>query len=412
MPLYNLPNDQFANVNLNSIGSEYAKNFGKDLSLLVQKFTNTSIFDSSPQQFFDLKLLNMKQFMEVPSDEYYYKEMGYQREPLTATSGVAAATYPATQSIPISGLDNISTDTIIVYPNNQKGTVVAINTTTSEITVKPYTNDSLPAVSASDQFQNHSSIEADGADGWAQYFRADTIERHNFIQLFNKVIRYGEVELHKLKRNGTTNNFLEMERDQMMRQFRTDISNAFWNGQQGEVTLKSGAVAKSTGGVFPAMVAAGSPNAAATSSTLTDAFEDMVLSSEYGEYGAVRFAFMTPRLHLKLSKAYKDEKTRYAPDDDGVTKLALNEVNIGSSRIVMVPYQRFEDDASFPAAFKNRIIILDMKNINLCQLWGERSGETLDRKDGIPKRYKEMWVDANMGVKFNNPLGCAWIDVQ
>jgi hypothetical protein len=410
MPLYNLPNDTFNNVNLNSIGSQYAQDFNHDISLLVEKVTNKAIFDAAPQQFFDLKLLNMKQFQQVNSDEYFYKEMGYQREPLTATGGAAAVTYPTTQTFPISSLDNVSTDTIFVYPNNQKGTVVAIDSTTNEITVKPYTNDSLPAVSASDQFGNQSSIEADGADGWAQYFRGTTIERHNFIQLFNKVIRYGEVELHKLKTAAVTNNFLEMERNAMMRQFRIDISNSFWNGQKGEVTLASGQVAKATGGVFPAMVAAGSPNAAATASTLTDAFEDVILNSEYGDYGSVRFAFMTPRIHLLLSKQYKDEKTRYRPNDM-IAKLGLNEVDIGSSRIVFVPYQRFADRASFPAAFENRIVLADMKNINLCQLWAERSGETLSRTDGIPKRYKEMWVDANMGVKFNNPLGCGWVDL-
>lgn len=410
MPLFNLPNDSFNNTNLNSIGSQYANDFGHDISLLVEKVTNRAIFDSAPQQFFDLKLLNMKQFQQVNSDEFFYKEMGYQREPLTSTAAAAAVTYPATQTFALSSLDNISTDTIVIYPNNQKGTVTSINTSTSEITVKPYTNDSLPAVVAGDQFSNLSSVEADGADGWAQYFRGTTIERHNYIQLFNKAMRYGEVELHKLKQAAVTNNFLEMERNAMMRQFRIDISNAFWNGQKGEVSLTSGAVAKSTGGIFPAMVAAGSPNATATSATLTAAFEDIVLSSEYGEYGQVRFAFMTPRVHLALSKAYKDEKTRYQPNDE-VAKLGLNEVDIGSSRIVMVPYQRFADRASFPAAFENRIMVADMKNINLCQLWAERSGETLSRTDGIPKRYKEMWVDANMGVKFNNPLGCGWIDV-
>jgi len=411
MPLYNLPNDTFNNVNVNSIGSQYAADFGHDISLLVEKVTNRAIFDAAPQQFFDLKLLNMKQFMKVNSDEYFYKEMGYQREPITAAAAAAAATYPASQTYALTSLDNISTDTIIVYPNNQKGTVVSINSGTSEITVKPYTNDALPAVSIGDVFGNLSSVEADGADGWAQYFRATTIERHNFIQLFNKVMRYGEIELYKLKNAAVTNNFLEMERNAMMRQFRIDISNAFWNGQQGEVSLQSGNVAKSTGGVFPAMVASGSPNAAATATTLTDAFEDIILSTEFGDYGGVRFAFMTPRLHLQLSKAYKDEKTRYKPTDSSVTKLQLNEVDIGSSRVVMVPYQRFADRASFPSAFENRIIVLDMKNINLCQLWGERSGETLSRTQGIPKRYKEMWVDANMGVKFNNPLACGWIDV-
>lgn len=411
MPLYNLPNDNFSNTNLNSIGSQYATDYGHDISLLVEKVTNKAIFDAAPQQFFDLKLLNMKQFVQERSDEFFYKEMGYQREPLTATANAAAVAYPATQTINLSSVANISTDTIIVYPNNQKGTVVSINSSTNQITVTPLTNDSLPAVVANDLFGVLSSVEADGADGWAQYFRASTIERFNYIQLFNKVIRYGEVELHKLKTAAVTNNFLEMERNAMMRQFRIDISNAFWNGQMGETKLSDNRVAKTTGGIYPAMVAAGSPNASATATTLTAAFEDIVLSTEFGDYGSVRFAFLTPRLHLLLSKAYKDDKTRYRPDDVQVTKLQLNEVDVGSSRIVLVPYQRFADRASFPAAFENRIILADMKNVNLCQLWAERSGETLSRTDGIPKRYKEMWVDANMGVRFNNPLGCGWVDV-
>jgi len=411
MGLYNLPNDSFNNTNLNSIGSQYAQDYGKDTSLLVQKVTNKAIFDSAPKQFFDLKLLNMKSFDTQVSDEFFYKEMGYQREPLVATGGAAAVVWPATQTFAVSATDNIATDTIIAYPGNKKGTVVSIDQTNSTVTVKPYSNDTLPAVVANDVFANISSVEADGAEGWAQYFRASTIERHNFIQLFNKVIKYGEVELHKLKNAAVTNNFLEMERKAMYRQFRIDISNAFWNGQKGEVTLASGDVAKSTGGIFPAMVAAGSPNATTSVATLDAAFEDVVLSTEFGDYGDVRFAFATPRVCLALSKIYKDEKTRYQPNDM-IAKLNLDEVNIGSSRIVMVPFKRFEDAASFPASFKDRIVIADMKNINLCQLWGERSGDTLSRVDGIPKRYKEMWVDANMGVKFNNPLGCGWLDVN
>jgi len=409
--LYNLPNDSFGNENTNSIGSQYANDYGHDISLLVQKVTNKVIFDAAPKQFFDLKLLNMKNFEQVNSDEFFYKEMGYQRKPLTAIAAANAVVSPATQTFAISSLDDISTDTVIAYPNNKKGTVININKTTNEITVAPLSNDSLPAVAANDVFANISSVEADGTDGWAQHFRASTIERFNFVQLFNKVIKYGEVELFKLKKAAVTSNFLQMERTAMYRQFRIDISNAFWNGEKGEGVTSKNEKAKLTGGVFPAMVAAGSPNSLVTTGTLAAGFEEVVLDSEFGEYGEVRFAFGTPRNILKLSKSYKEEKTRYSPNDM-IAKLNLEEVNIGSSRIVFVPFKRFEDAASFPASFANRIIILDMKNISLCQMWGERSGDTLSRKDGIPKRYEEMWVDANMGVKFYNPLACAWIDIQ
>jgi hypothetical protein len=256
-----------------------------------------------------------------------------------------------------------------------------------------------------------SSVEADGADGWANYFRASTIERHNYIQLFNKAIRYGEVELFKLKNAGTTNNYLEMEKMAMFRQHRIDISNAFWNGEKGEVTVESGDKAKTTGGVFTHMVSAGSPNVSTPLATLPAAFEDVVLNSEFGEYGQVRFACGSNRAILALSQAYKTEKTRYQPNDE-IAKLNLQEIQLGSSRIVFVPYDRFRDRASFPAGFESRIIVLDMKNINLRQMWGEKSGETLDRADGIPKAYKEMYVTANMGVEDNNPLAHCYVDIQ
>jgi hypothetical protein len=411
MALYNDPSSKFLNQNYNSVGSEYAALYGHDISLLVQKLTNRAIFDAAPQQFMDLKLLNMVAAEQVNSDEFFFQEMGYQREPLVATAGAFAVSFPATQTITVASTDNISTNTIISYPNGQKGSVTNVDTTLLQITVSPYNGDTLPFVQADDILANVSSVDHDGSDGFAQYFRASTIERNNYIQLFNKAIRYSEVELHKLKNMGTTSNFLEMERTAMFNQHRIDLSNAFWTGQKGEVITANGTPAKTTGGVFTSMLEAGSPNALATLATLVDAFEDMVLSSEYGDYGQARMAFMTPRVHRALSLAYKEELTRYAPNDE-IALLNLKEVNLGSSRIVLVPFKRFEDTASFPGSFANRIVILDMKNIKRTQLWGERSGDTLKLEDGVPKRYGDIWVDCNMGVKFHNPLACAYLDLN
>ena len=411
MALYNDSSSRFSNVNLNSVGSEYAALYGHDISLLVQKLTNRAIFDASPQQFMDLKLLNMVPAKQVNSDEYFYQEMAYQREPLVATAAAASVSFPTTQVISVSSVNNISTNTIISYPNGQKGNVVSVDSSLLTITVSPYNGDTLPAVNTDDILANVSTVDYDGSEGFAQYFRASTIERSNYVQLFNKAIRYSEVELHKLKNMATTSNFLEMEKNAMFNQHRIDISNAFWTGQKGEIPTMNGTPAKTTGGVFTGMLEAGSPNALATSATLVDAFEDMVLSSEYGQYGAARMAFMTPRLHRTLSLAYKEELTRYAPNDE-IALLNLREINLGSSRIVLVPYKRFEDRASFPGSFENRIVLLDMKNITRTQLWGERSGDTLKLEDGVPKRYGDMWVDCNMGVEFYNPLACAWIDYQ
>lgn len=410
MSLYNETSAKFSNQNYNSVGSEYANLYGHDISLLVQKLTNRAIFDAAPQQFMDLKLMNMIPAETVNSDEFFFQEMGYQREPLQVTAVSASVSYPTTQTLNVASVDNISTNTIISYPNGQKGSVVAVDTSLLTVTVSPYNGDTLPAVAIGDVLANVSTVDHDGSEGFAQYFRASTIERVNYVQLFNKAIRYSEVELHKLKNMGTTANFLEMERNAMFNQHRIDISNALWTGQKGEVVTANGTPAKTTGGVYTSMVEAGSPNAVATASTLVDAFEDMVLSSEFGDYGQARMAYMTPRMHRMLSLAYKEELTRYAPNDE-IALLNLKEINLGSSRIVLVPYKRFEDAASFPGSFANRIAILDMKNIKRVQLWGERSGDTLKLEDGVPKRYGDVWVDCNMGVKFNNPLACAYLDV-
>lgn len=414
MSLYNSSGNP-TNVDLNSVGSGYASTYSHDTSLLIQKVTNKAIFDAAPQQFMDLKLLNMKPFLPVSSDEYFYQEMGWQRNAITATSNVGAGT---TQTLVIAGTEatNIAQDMIIVYPDNTKGIVTAVaptggGATTYDVTIAALNGTgNLTAIVSGDVFSLLSSVEGDGVDGFANYFRASTIEKTNYVQLFSRAIRYGEVELYKLKNAATTSNYLEMEKNAMFRQFRTDLSNAFWNGERGEVTTANGDLAKTTGGIYPAMIAAGSPNATGvTSAALTANFESVVLASEYGDYGTVRFAYAHPKLILELSKAYKDQQTRYTPNDD-MAKLALTEIDLGSSRIVLVPYARFGDSASFPASWKARIMILDHKNISLRQMWGERSGETLDRSGGIAKSYKEMFVDANMGVQFNNPLACAFID--
>lgn len=412
MSFYNDSNPIFSNAETNSVGSEYASTYGHNIALTVQKLTNRKIFNSSPKQFMDLRLFNEVPVESINSDEFMYQEMGYQREALVATASAAATTYPAVQTISVQSVDFIATNTIIVYPDSSLGVVTLVDDANLQIQVTPYVGETVPAVASNDIIANMSPVDHDGSEGFAQHFRAQVVERNNYVQLFNMAIRYGEVELHKLRNAGTTDNFLELQREMMYNQHRINLSNAFWLGKKGEVTLKNGQKAKTTQGIFPAMVQAGCPSASVTATTLVSGFEDVVFASEYGDYGTTRMAFMTPRVHRFLSMAYKEELTRYQPNDE-IALLNLKEVNLGSSRIVLVPYKRFEDAASFPAAFRNRIVIVDMKNITRMQLWGERSGTTPDlNSNGTPKRYKDEFVDCNMGIKFNNPLACAYVDIQ
>jgi len=411
MALQDIASEKFSNKNLNSVGSNYGAEYNHATSLLVQKEVNKVIFDSMPKQFMDLKLLNMVGFEHVDSDEFHYQEMGDQRLEIVSNETVAGVTHPAMQTFGVTSLDGVSTNTLIVYPNGQKGNIFEIDSTNSKITVVPFTNSTLPAVTSGDSFANQSPVDHTGSDGFTTYFRATTIERTNFVQFFNMAIRYDEVELYKMQKTGTTSNFLVMETKAMMNHHRTGLANTLWLGEKGEIKTEDGKMAKTTQGVFTAMLEAGSPSAiGVTELTLVDAFESVVMQSEYGDYGDTRFAFLTPELHRLLSKKYKEEFTQYAPDDT-FAMLNLKQVNIGSSNIVLIPMARFKQRASFPQAFEKRIIILDIENIKPCNIWGERSGVTDALKDGTPKRYSDVYVDCNMGIKFNNPLGCAYVEM-
>jgi hypothetical protein len=393
---------------LNAPGSDFAATFGAQINDLIARETNYAIFDAAPQQFYDLKLLNMTPSLPCGSDEFDYKEMNYQREAIGIVSGASGVSFPNTQEIEISNIDSITTQTIVVYPDNSKGSVVNVDTSTNKITVSPLNGGDLPAVTAADVLANQSPVEADGASDFAQAFRASTITRTNYIQLFSKSIKYGEVELFKLQ-NKQMYNFLENEKRAMFQQSRIDISNVFWNGEKGEAVLPNGDRAKTTRGVIPWMNIAGSPIVEATSSNLTKGLEDLALNTEYGDYGHTRFFFATPRIILKISKAYKDAKTRYNPNDK-VAKLGLESINIGSTNIVLVPFKRLEDEASFPRSFANQGILLDLMNIKMRQMWDERMGETDDhRANGQRKRSKEFWVDHNFGVEMNNPLASGFL---
>ena len=416
MGLYNgHDNEPRFNRDLNAQGSEYAGAFGHDESIQIEKMTNKAIFDASPKQFFDLKLLNMKSFMSANSDEFFFQEMGYQRQPVIVTVDAAQGAPDASVVYTVADTTTIAVNSIVTFHDNTKGVVVAIVANTS-VTVSPLTGEFLPAITAAIPEEaclaNHSGVEADKTSEFARHCKVSTVEKYNYIQLLSKAICYGEVEMFKLKNAAATNNFLEMERNNMFRQIRIDASNIFWNGTRGQVTLANGQVAKTTGGVVPTMADAQSPTVAATlgdDASIRTAVADLALATEFGDYGDVRFLFATPAITLAISQAYKsfgsEGTVRYAPNDD-IAKLMLTEINLGSTRVVLIPFSRFNDKASFPASFQNTAYLLDLKNINLKQMWGERSGETPDhRGNGYRNNWKEIWVDMNIGVQFNNPLG-------
>lgn len=395
--------NQFSNTDLNALGSNYAALYGHATTDLIARQIRYAIYDAAPKMYYDdLKILKAKPAKQKNSDEFFYQEKVFGRNSIIATANVAAG---ITQIIPVTPTSTTitSVDMLITYPNNAKGTVTKVDTTLSQITVQAMTGSTLPAVLANDVFAQLSTVAADGENKISTYMRLNTVERTNYIQLFARATRFGEVELFKYKNAGTTD-YLENNRQEILNQFRIDLSNCYWNGLQGEVTLADGSKAKTMGGVVPIMQAAGSPTIATTVANIAPAFEDLVLSTQFESAGYTKFMYATPRRLNDLQNAYKAVLTRYTPDNM-LANLKLNSIEMEGTKVVLVPVKRFEEPSCFPASFANMYILLDQESISCAELWGERMGETMDRPSNVNlNTYKDFWVDGNMSVEYNNPL--------
>lgn len=411
------PTGMQANMNLNSLGSAYAAKYGHSVTALIARETRRIIYDAAPKQYMDLKILSMKPALKKNSDEFFYHEMGFGRDPIildTVGSDIAAG---SSQSLPILNKQNVSKDMIVVYPDNSRGTITTVTPSGlgATIVVTSETGETLPLVPAGAAgtylLAYHSPVEADSADSISNYSRFNTIERSNYIQMVVQAMRFGKMELQKYQSAGTLDNYLEMNKKRMYTQFRISLSNILWNGNKGEVTLASGQKAKTAGGIYPIMNAAGSARTSTTMANLPDALEELALGTEYGEYGANRFLYGTPKAIHYLSQQYKRDLTRYTPNDD-IAKLGLEGVRMGSSNIIFVPMKRFEEPSCFPSIFRSKLFLLDNESISPCYVFPEEMGETLSRKNqGTLQNFTDTWISATHSIEFNNPLASGTIDI-
>lgn len=406
------------NMHTNPLGSGYASNYGHAVTGVLQRVTRSIIYDAAPKQYLDLKILSMKQPIKKQSDEFFYSEIGFGRDPIISDAIGSQISAGTTQSIPILNKHNVSKDMIVVYPDNSRGTITNItpNGNGATIEVTAMTGETLPVISTgavgSLVLSYLSPVEADGMDYISNYVRYNTIERTNYIQMIIKAMRFGRIELLKYANAGTLSNYLDMQRKRMYQQFRISLSNIYWNGKMGEVTLANGVKAKTAGGIYPIMREAGSAHLTTTLSNVDGALETLALGTEFGEFGDTRFLYGSPKAILAISKKYKKDLTRYTPNDL-VAKLSLEAVDMGSSRIVFVPIKRFEEQSCFPASFAKRLFLLDNQSIDPCYIVPEEFGDTLNRRNGgTLQNYTDSWISATHSIEFKNPLASGIMDIS
>ncbi len=417
MSYFAYPSQVFNLSNTNSFDSKYAETYGKDKSRIIGSRIRKVLFDNAPQQYFtDLKLLGLKTPETEMSDEFFYYSYNYQRQAIQTAVLSTAISSGASQVIPIINPDQVAPNTIITYvANNQKANVIAVDRNALTMTVAALTGQSLPALATGNSyyFNNLSSVDADGTNMITQNFRlSPLIEQYNFIQMFAKACPWGRVDKWKTQNNQRVD-YMEKNQMEMTRQYQIDISNAFWNGERGQVPTAQGFPAKTMWGLYPQMVDAGSYHLTATSSNLIAAFQDLVFSTEYGPAGNERFLFASPRMLQLLFDLYKFTFIRYQPEGSPSTDLTLKMVQLESSNIVFVPMKRLEDDASFPG-WSRRMFLVDMKNIQPKIMWGERHAmvRSRDETDTNLNNYSVEYVEGTYSTQCDNLLGNGWLDVS
>ena len=413
-------NSPFGSNNANPQSSNYAAISGYSAQELIyiEKTVSKAIFDAAPEQYAALQILFAKQAETVPTPEFEYLEKTFGRSSLESTAVVApqAAVVgsPQTQVIAMTAasVTHVTPDAIIAYPDNTKAVVKSI--AGLNVTVESHTSAGLPAVAVGDIFAIVGYVQADGMDYISNYERLETITRYNFIQEFIRARRWTRMELAMYQNAGRTD-YLVSDKDEVMRQFRTDLYNTYWNGERGEIRISNNYVTKTMGGIFPSMVAAGSMNTTTTLAGLKTAFQTLAFKTNFKQEGKTRFIYGTQEKLHDLATVYKEAGTRYAPNDM-IANLGLTQYKFGGMNFVPVPCELWRDRSCFPKDWENRLIILDQESITPVKMKGLPFlgvGGTLDRQaNGTRENFKDWYIEANLSTKFNNPLGSFYVNLS
>jgi hypothetical protein len=168
------------------------------------------------------------------------------------------------------------------------------------------------------------------------------------------------------------------------------------------------------GGIYPTMVAAGSMTANPTIAGLRTAFETLAFKTNFKKEGGTRMIYATDEMLYELSKIFKDPGTRYTPNDK-IADLNLTEYRMGTMKFVPVPCELFKEQSCFPKEWARKILVLDQETISPVKMKGLPSmfsGTTLDKgANGTREDFKDWYTEANLSLRFNNPLGSFYIDV-
>ena len=416
----------------NSLGSEYATSYSKTMTALIAKEIEKEIFSTTPKQYETAlsAFMYMNPMQTHGSDELTYFEKSFGRSPLTvyswtyntsATTGtlLLAGTFTEANDIPVGKGD------IITLPGTNKPAIVttitwSANANSSSIVVTQYSGASATFTAldtaVGDLLPLQSTSYADGMDFINRYDRIDTISRHNNLQLFARARRWGVIEMQKWLNMGTTD-YMANDKENSIEQLKNDMLVSIINGTLGEYYIPSatsgGTYGKAMGGIYPAMVAAGSPSASVTPSGIQPALESLMFQTNTLAKGATRFLLGTDEMLYEISKTFKNPIV-YHPNDT-VANMNLMSYEIGTMKVVPMVIPQFGESSLFPAFFSRMIIGMDMSSFSLWSMKGIphiTMGQIPDKSGGQNLNgYSDFWIQGSVSSKFQNPSGGFLINV-
>lgn len=400
-----------------ALGDEYLSTHENDAANPIveerdrERALERMIVDKAPEPWMaSLKLMMQKGPVDSTGLTFEWPEAGLgisgPEIEVGAGAEVGAPDTQVTQSVTVTtaSADFIGLDSLLGYPNSQ---VVATVTAKAGavITLKSLYGDGLPALAAGDVMTNMGQLRGDAMDRVAQVSRTTQTYKNNFIQTLLTAKRWGGDELAELTNQLRTDR-IAFERKRMVEEHRINLFTTFWDGRKGAAMLSGGENARTTNGIFPQMIDAGAFYDAIPTAAIKAAFEYGAFSSAFKTNGRKLVVGRQAALNV-LQETYKQNLTRYVngPGDQNLN-LDLNSLVIGGQTYVLTPCDIWGYGDVFGEEWRNRLVVLEMDNIDLMKLKGRYfmsqpvTTNTIMQGDGALRDYHYDLIFSKFGVRY------------
>jgi hypothetical protein len=378
-------NTPFGLANVNAPGSPYAAAYSRGVTTHLELPVDPKIFDAQPKQFLDLQYLMSYGAIDVPGDEDIWDEQVWSRRPIvvrtTFAGTVASAGNTVTGSIPITAasLERVFVRQKLNYVGSDgvrtQCIVQAITSTggSEAITVRSMNGAALAPLATGQLLTNGMTVGSDGGQKFSSPSRIATVQRSNLLEKIGPESKiWNEIERKKWK-NMQRNDYMQRDMADMLHQLKVSICQRIWFGEYGESIndfADEALITKFTEGIVPAITNNGGSVLSSTMATIWDDFMDAAYATNFMATSNHRIVFGTPETLGRINWKLKGELIRFRPEDTAFDVDFQRWVVPGGMTFDLVPCQIWNDPASFPEDYPNKLVVTQAENIKLVGMKG------------------------------------------